>query len=66
MPMQLVPSDLGQHAAARRLEIPDYDPARQQRWHESDAPIAGKHTSQSLQTFDSHGKPNDSKSDHND
>jgi hypothetical protein len=61
----LTPSILAELGVKTEVSVPEYDWKGQQRWGES-VPIAGKLTSQSIQTFDGKGKPNDSRSDHND
>ena len=59
----LTPEDLGQRPATHEFKLPAYDWNRQQR---EDVMAAGKHTSRSVQTFDSKGKPTDSNADYND
>jgi|GEM_PF-1628137 len=59
------PSQLSQIPAVVNFEVPDYSFEGQHRWNET-LLMAGKYTGSSIQTFDSKGKPNDSRSDNND
>lgn len=60
--MFLTPSRLSVKPNVMALMVPDYDFENQSRG----TLMAGSHTSNSIQTFDIRGKPNDSKSDNND
>ncbi len=59
----LTPADLSQTPSTTEFHLPAYDWNKQTR---HDTIIAGSYTSNSVQTFDYHGKPNDSKNDNND
>ena len=61
----LTPRKIAQRGPSVEVPVPGYDWKRQQRWDEN-SPVAGKHTSSSVQTFDNSGKPKDSASDSND
>jgi hypothetical protein len=56
---------IAEHGATVEVPVPEYDWKRQQRW-DANSPVGGKYTGNSVQTFDSQGKPNDSRSDSND
>jgi hypothetical protein len=57
------PVELSESASTTEFPLPAYDWNKQTR---HDTIVAGKYTSNSLQTFDSKGQPKDSQSDNND
>ena len=57
------PSTLCENPSTTEFHLPAYDWNKQTR---HDIIATGKHTFNSLQTFDSSGKPKDSQNDHND
>jgi hypothetical protein len=61
----LTPSALAKSTPVKPLEVPSYDWDKQQRWEDRTI-YAGKYTVNSIQTFDSQGKPRDSQNDNND
>lgn len=61
----LTPGMLAEHGVTVEVPVPEYDWKRQQRWDEN-MPVAGKYTSNSIQTFDHKGKPHDAQNDNND
>lgn len=61
----LTPSLIAERCVAVELPVPEYDWLRQQRW-DGTGPVAGKYSGNSVQTFNSKGQPNDSRSDNND
>lgn len=64
--MCLTPSDLSRTIRAMpELKLPDYDWSTQQRGDRHQV-LMGRITNNSIQTFDGHGRPKDSRSDSND
>jgi hypothetical protein len=59
----VTPSSLSVKPNVKAVVMPDYDFEGQFRW---DLPLMAAYTGNSIQTFDAHGKPNDSRSDNND
>lgn len=57
------PVTLSEKPSTTEIPMPDYNWDTQTR---HDTIVAGKHTSNSVQTFDAWGKPKDSQSDDND
>lgn len=64
MPTLLSPVTLSEKPACSAPEEREYDWASQTRYN--DMAVAGSSTSNSVQTFDSNGKPKDSRDDNND
>lgn len=60
----LTPSQLSAKPNIISIVVPNYDFEGQNRW--DGTLMAGRYTTSSLQTFDSHGRPKDSQSDKND
>ena len=59
----LTPSELAEQPKVLNVVVPDYDFEKQSR---TDGMTTMAYTGGSVQTFNSQGKPNDSKSDQND
>jgi len=57
------PATLAQHPSLHEFPLPAYDWNKQTR---HDTIVAGKQTVNSVQTFDSYGKPRDAQNDNND
>jgi len=60
----LTPSQIAVKPNVMSIRVPEYDFEGQNRW--DGTLMAGHYTSGSIQTFNSSGKPTDSKSDNND
>jgi hypothetical protein len=61
--MTQTPLTLSENPSTTEFKLPAYDWKKQTR---HDTIVAGKHTFNSLQTFDNHGRPKDSQNDNND
>ncbi|HVC93703.1 MAG TPA: hypothetical protein VND64_08435 [Pirellulales bacterium] len=61
----LTPDMIAERGVTAEVAVPEYDWKRQEGWGRN-VPVAGKATSNSVQTFNGKDQPTDARSDHND
>jgi hypothetical protein len=64
MQTRITANHLGKYPQTMPIAVPEYDFDNDMRWNGTI--LAGAYTSNSIQTFDSKGSPNDARSDNTD